>query len=98
MALVDPDGGRGLAERLAIELGRGDENLQLSLARAFVALGDAGELVLEATASDPDGRIRSHVAATQRLIRDPDSGFDLALAMARRVSMSAICKRHSADR
>ncbi|MXP22056.1 HEAT repeat domain-containing protein [Gordonia sp. HNM0687] len=98
VALVDPAAGRGLAEQLAIELGRGDEDLQLSLARAFVALGDAGEQVLDAAASAADDRIRSQVAATQRLIRDPDSGFDLALETARRVSVSAMCKRHSADR
>jgi len=59
--------------------------MQLSLSRAFVALGAAAEDVLAEAALRGSSVVRLHAAATQRLVSDPDSGFDAALAEAKRV-------------
>ncbi|MDX3066482.1 MULTISPECIES: HEAT repeat domain-containing protein [Streptomyces] len=74
-----------LATVLATQLGRGERETQLSLSRALVALGEAIEpaLVAATTASDP--RTRTHALATQRLLRDPDAGFECAIEEAKRV-------------
>jgi HEAT repeat protein len=69
-----------LADVLATQLGRGDRATQLSLSRALIALG-AGGLPTE----HPDPRVRRHAIATQRLARDPDAGFELAIEEAKRV-------------
>ena len=74
-----------LARRLAGQLGRGGRDMQLSLSRAFVALGAAAEDVLAEAALRGSSVVRLHAAATQRLVSDPDSGFDAALAEAKRV-------------
>ncbi|BEH02822.1 HEAT repeat domain-containing protein [Brooklawnia propionicigenes] len=74
-----------LARRLAGQLGRGGRDVQLSLSRAFVALGAAAEDVLAEAALRGSPVARLHAAATQRLVSDPDSGFDAALAEAKRV-------------
>jgi len=86
VALVPPGGEGGLAADLATALGRGDRDLQLSLSRAFVELGDAALPVLGDAAASPDPRVRAHAEATERLHRDPDSGFTLSLEMAKRVA------------
>jgi HEAT repeat protein len=81
-----PDGQkRELAEELAVQFGRGDREVQLSLSRALVALGeDVVEHVLQkAMASDAEG-VRAHAAATEKLLRDPNAGADLAVHEARR--------------
>ena len=81
-----PGGQRAtLARRLAGQLGRGGRDMQLSLSRAFVALGAAAEDVLAEAALRGSSVVRLHAAATQRLVSDPDSGFDAALAEAKRV-------------
>ncbi|MFD4401516.1 HEAT repeat domain-containing protein [Nocardia sp. NPDC058499] len=74
-----------LAGELATQLGRGDREVQLSLSRAFVALGEPAEPVLDAAAVAQNPAVRAHANATQRLLRDPDAGFDLAVDAARRV-------------
>ena len=75
-----PDGEReGLAAELATELGRGDREIRLSLSRALVALGDVVEPVLRTAMASRDPAVRAHADATQRLLRDPDAGFDLAV-------------------
>ncbi len=74
-----------LARRLAGQLGRGGRDMQLSLSRAFVALGAAAEDVLAEAALRGSSVVRLHAVATQRLVSDPDSGFDAALAEAKRV-------------
>lgn len=74
-----------LAAELATQLGRGDREVQLSLSRAFVALGEPAEPVLDAAAVAHNPAVRAHANATQRLLRDPDAGFDLAVDAARRV-------------
>lgn len=82
-----PDGERGaLAEELAVQLGRGDRDLQLSLSRALVSLGEAAvEPVLQKAMASTAAGIRAHASATERLLRDPTAGFDLAVHEAKRV-------------
>ncbi|WP_037811766.1 MULTISPECIES: HEAT repeat domain-containing protein [Amycolatopsis] len=81
-----PDGDKpGLAAELATQLGRGDRTLQLSLSRALVALGPMIEPVLEAAVTSTDPDVRAHAVATERLLRDPDAGFDQAVDEAKRI-------------
>ncbi|MEV6139508.1 HEAT repeat domain-containing protein [Nocardia sp. NPDC051990] len=81
-----PDGAKeGLAAELAIQFGRGDREVQLSLSRALVALGDVIEPVLRTAMASHEPMVRAHARATERLLRDPDVGFDLAVDQARRV-------------
>jgi hypothetical protein len=77
---------KGLAEELAAQLGRGNREMQLSLSLALVALGEAaiGQILQQAMTSD-DPRVRAHVRATERLLREPDAGFKLAVDQAKRV-------------
>ena len=81
-----PDGQkRELAEELGAQLGRGDRDVQLSLSRALVALGgDVVESVLRTAMSSVAPGVRAHASATERLLRDPDGGSDLAVHEARR--------------
>lgn len=74
-----------LAGELASEFGRGDREVRLSLSRALVALGDVVEPVLRTAMTVLDPEVRAHASATERLMRDPDAGFDLAVDEARRV-------------
>ncbi|WP_079144011.1 HEAT repeat domain-containing protein [Streptomyces luteocolor] len=74
-----------LAEVLATQLGRGERETQLSLSRALVALGDVIVPAVDAAATAPDPRVRTHALATQRLLRDPDTGFEFAIEEAKRV-------------
>lgn len=88
VALV-PDGGEAaLAADLAIELGRGGRDRQLSLSRALVALGDDAVPALDSAAGDPDPYVRAHAEATRRLQLDPDSGFTVSVELARRVAVT----------
>lgn len=81
-----PDGDKaGLAAELVTQLGRGDRTVQLSLSRALVALGPVIEPALEAALTSTDPAVRAHAAATERLLRDPDTGFDQAVDEAKRI-------------
>lgn len=81
-----PEGAEpALAATLATQLGRGGRETQLSLSRALVALGEPAEPVLRAATTHPDPRVRRHADATERLLRDPDAGFEYAVAEANRV-------------
>ncbi|AWW37901.1 HEAT repeat domain-containing protein [Streptomyces cadmiisoli] len=76
----------GLAAVLVTQLGRGERETQLSLSRALVALGEVVLPALRAaatTAADP--RVRMHALATERLLRDPETGFEFAIEEAKRV-------------
>jgi HEAT repeat protein len=85
-AVLVPEGEEPeLATTLATQLGRGERETQLSLSRALVALGDVVGPVLLTAAEDPDPRVRTHALATQRLLRDPDAGFEFAVEEAKRV-------------
>lgn len=75
----------GLAADLAAQLGRGDRTLRLSLSRALVALGEAAAPVLRPAAVSAEPEVRAHARATERLLRDPDAGFDLAVDEAKRI-------------
>ncbi|MFF1374981.1 HEAT repeat domain-containing protein [Streptomyces sp. NPDC058308] len=74
-----------LAAALATQLGRGGRETQLSLSRALIALGEAMEPTLCAAKADADPRVRTHAIATERLLRDPDAGFESAIEEAKRV-------------
>ncbi|MFH8774005.1 HEAT repeat domain-containing protein [Streptomyces sp. NPDC017958] len=74
-----------LAEVLATQLGRGERETRLSLSRALVALGEAIVPALRSATAAPDPRMRAHALATQRLLRDPDAGFEFAIEEAKRV-------------
>ncbi|MGW5346364.1 HEAT repeat domain-containing protein [Streptomyces sp. NPDC004050] len=81
-----PDAGRiDLAEVLATQLGRGGRETQLSLSRAFVTLGAQVLPVLRAAGTDPAPGVREHAIATERLVRDPDTGFGYAVEEAKRI-------------
>ncbi|HTT06653.1 MAG TPA: HEAT repeat domain-containing protein [Steroidobacteraceae bacterium] len=74
-----------LAEELATQLGRGDRKLQLSLSRALIALGEQSVApVLGKAMASEDARVRAHASATERLLRNPDSGAEQALEEAKR--------------
>lgn len=65
-----------LAAELVTQLGRGDRDRRLSLSRALVALGDASEAALRKGLENRDPMVRAHARATERLLHDPDAGFD----------------------
>ncbi|MET7365894.1 HEAT repeat domain-containing protein [Streptomyces sp. NPDC005566] len=75
----------GLATVLATQLGRGGRETQLSLSRALVALGESTVSALLAATTATDPRTRAHALATERLLRDPDAGFESAIEEAKRV-------------
>ncbi|WP_373291904.1 HEAT repeat domain-containing protein [Nocardia pneumoniae] len=85
VVLVSDGEKAALAAELAVQFGRGDREVQRSLSRALVALGDMVEPVLRKAMASHDPAVRAHASATQRLLRDPDAGFDLAVDAARRV-------------
>lgn len=74
-----------LADLLVAQLGRGDRDLRLSLSRALVELGGGADAALDRAAAAIDPVVREHAIATQRLMLDPEEGFDAAVAEARRV-------------
>ncbi|WP_037763968.1 HEAT repeat domain-containing protein [Streptomyces sp. 142MFCol3.1] len=74
-----------LATVLATQLGRGERETQLSLSRALVALGDVVLPALRSATTAPDPGVRAHGLATERLLRDPDAGFEFAIEEARRI-------------
>lgn len=77
---------KDLAEELSAQFGRGNRDVQLSLSRALVALGE--EVIVpvlrKAMASD-DPRVHAHAIATERLLRDPGAGFQPAINEAKRI-------------
>lgn len=74
-----------LAAVLSTQLGRGEREMQLSLSRALIALGEVIVSTLSAAMTDLDPRVRAHAIATERLLRDPDAGFEFAIEEAKRV-------------
>nr|WP_260408501.1 HEAT repeat domain-containing protein [Planomonospora venezuelensis] len=74
-----------LAAVLSTQLGRGGREVQLSLSRALIALGEVILPTLRAAMTDPDPRVRAHAVATERLLRDPEAGFEFAVEEAKRV-------------
>ena len=74
-----------LARVLATQLGRGERETQLSLSRALIALGEVIMPILRTAMTGPDPRVRQHAIATERLLRNPDAGFEFAIEEAKRV-------------
>ncbi|MET8461314.1 HEAT repeat domain-containing protein [Streptomyces parvulus] len=74
-----------LARSLVTQLGRGGRETQLSLSRALVALGEEVVPAVRAAATGADPLVRAHALATERLLRDPDTGFGHAIEEAKRV-------------
>jgi HEAT repeat protein len=74
-----------LAGVLATQLGRGERETQLSLSRALIALGEVIMPILRGATTNPDPRVRQHAIATERLLRDPDAGFEFAIEEAKRI-------------
>ncbi|MFJ5226693.1 HEAT repeat domain-containing protein [Streptomyces sp. NPDC088400] len=74
-----------LAAVLATQLGRGERETQLSLSRALMALGEVVMPTLRTAMTDLDPRVRQHALATERLLRDPDAGFEFAIEEAKRI-------------
>ncbi len=84
-ALVPAEEAAGLADILATQFGRGDRATQRSLSRALAALGDAAGPVIDRGRRHADPAVRAHAIATARLAKDPEAGFDVAIAAARRI-------------
>ncbi|GAA1680389.1 HEAT repeat domain-containing protein [Glycomyces endophyticus] len=84
VVLVPEGQERDLAAALATQFGRGDREVQVSLSRALVALGEPVEPVLQAAIDGDDPVVAAHAAATERLLRDPEAAFELNLDAARR--------------
>lgn len=94
VVLVPDEHRAALAEELAVQLGRGNREMRLSLSRALLALG--GELVTPflrkaMVSGDPD--VHAHASATERLLRDPDADFESAVEEAKRVFVLGQGKR-----
>jgi HEAT repeat protein len=85
VVLVPEEEKGALAAELATQFGRGDRGVRRSLSRALAALGDVVEPILTRAMTHHDPTVRAHAGATERLLRDPDAGFDLALDEAGRV-------------
>lgn len=82
-----PDDARAtLAGELARHFGDGGDDVRQSLSRAFVALGPAGQPVIDDAAGSPDWDVRVHALATDHLVAHPEDGFEAAVAVARRAA------------
>ena len=85
VVLVPDRDRKALARELATQFGRGEREMQLSLSRALVALGeDAIASAIRKARKSSDEIVRAHADATVRLLRDPDAGFELSLDQAKR--------------
>ncbi len=85
VVLVPEDEEKDLADELVLQLGRGDRNVQLSLSRALVDLGDVIKPALERAAGSSDPAVAAHARVTELLRQNPETGFDAALDEAKRV-------------
>ncbi|MFE3021553.1 HEAT repeat domain-containing protein [Streptomyces sp. NPDC059256] len=86
VVLVPEGETKELAATLSTQLGRGTRETQLSLSRALIALGEViVPMLRSATEQERDPRVRAHAMATERLLRDPDAGFEFAIEEAKRV-------------
>ncbi|GIH46980.1 hypothetical protein Mro03_21590 [Microbispora rosea subsp. rosea] len=87
VVLVPEEEESELAEVLAAQLGRGERETQLSLSRALIGLGEVVVPFLRGAMQNQDPRVRRHAIATERLLRDPDAGFEFAIEEAKRVAV-----------
>ena len=86
VVLVPEGQEKDMAEELAAQLGRGDREVQLSLSRALVALGEevVGPALQKAMACG-DPSVHAHARSTERLLRNPDAGSENAVKEAKRI-------------
>lgn len=75
-----------LAEVLATQFGRGDLEIQRSLSRVFVLLGEPAAAVVTRAQTDPDDDVRAHAVATGRLIANPEEDFGAEIEQAKRAA------------
>jgi HEAT repeat protein len=81
-----PAGSEGdLAGELVTELGRGDRDIQRSLSRALITLGEVITPLIQTAVASSDPAVRAHAEATERLRLDPDSEFTISVADAKRI-------------
>jgi HEAT repeat protein len=85
VVLVPPGEETALARVLLTQLGRGEREMQRSLSRALVALGEVIVPGLRTAMTSPDPRVRQHATATERLLHDPEVGFEYAIEEAKRI-------------
>jgi len=83
VALAPAEAEPQLAATLGTLLGRGDRDAKFSLSRALADLGPSAAAVLHDASESQDIEKRVHALATQRLVDDPDEGFDAAMYEAR---------------
>jgi HEAT repeat protein len=75
-----------LAEELATQLGRGNREMQLSLSRALIALGEETVVpILKKAMESQDPNTRVHASATERLLHEPDAGSEFAVNQVKRI-------------
>lgn len=75
-----------LAAVLCSQLGRGSDEVKLSLSSALVGLGDAAQSALEHAALSASPEVSAHARATQQIAMNPDLAFSDALQRAHRLS------------
>lgn len=85
VAIVPPGAEPELATLLATQLGRGDQEVQRSLSRALIALGEVILPQLSEAAASDRAEVRAHALATERLLQDPDAAFTLDVDEAIRI-------------
>jgi HEAT repeat protein len=85
VVLLPDDEKPQLAGVLVTQLGRGGRETQLSLSRALTALGEIVMPALRTAMTSPHPGVAEHAIATDRLLRDPDAGFEFAIDQAKRV-------------
>lgn len=83
--LTPAEGRAALATELATQFGRGDRETRSSLTRAFAMLADDGRDAVAEARRHPDLDVRVHALATERILDDPEEGFEQAQHEARRV-------------
>lgn len=86
VVLVPSGEKQDLAEELCTQLGRGHRDIQLSLSLALVALGEkVVEPILSRAIASNDPSVQAHASATERLLRDPDAGFQYSVDQVKRI-------------
>lgn len=90
VAVVPQEQVTELADILATQFARGDDEVHRSLSRAFVALAGfspAVVAVVNRAAADPNPKVHAHALATIKLMENPDEGFAWAMRQAKRAAV-----------
>lgn len=87
VVLVPEEQKKELADELATQFGRGDREVQLSLSRALITLGEevVEPILRKAMAAGNHPSVHAHASATERLLRDPNASVELAVHEAKRI-------------